>query len=241
MWFNTLAPVFDGDKPRLGPDGTPEFIMAFMTPDQVGIVDTWHVTGLRASASHDLRVENTFVPTELAGAFSMRDLQPVRACRLARIPFMNLLAIVQAPPVCLGIARHAVDAFVDIAKSKERGGSRLTEQATVQAAIAQAEAKIRAGRAYFYAVAERIWEKADGHEIFSEEDMADMRMACLTATENALAVVDAMYRLGGATSIFQSCPLERLWRDVHTASQHIQVQDSQWVGIGKSLLGIDAG
>jgi len=61
----------------------------------------------------------------------------------------------------------------------------------------------------------------------------------LTAAENSLAVVDSLYRLSGATGIFQSSLLERCWRDVHTAAQHVQVQDGRWETAGRVLFGLD--
>jgi alkylation response protein AidB-like acyl-CoA dehydrogenase len=54
-WISVAAPVFDGDTQRMGVAG-PEMIVAFLPPGDVEIVDTWHVTGLRGTGSHDLRV-----------------------------------------------------------------------------------------------------------------------------------------------------------------------------------------
>jgi hypothetical protein len=42
-----------------------------------------------------------------------------------------------------------------------------------------------------------------------------------------VAAVDLLYRLAGSTAIFQSSPRERCFRDVHTAAQHLQVQEGR--------------
>jgi alkylation response protein AidB-like acyl-CoA dehydrogenase len=68
---------------------------------------------------------------------------------------------------------------------------------------------------------------------------ASVRLASLTAAENSLAVVESLYRLAGSTAIFQSSLLERCWRDVHTAAQHVQVQDGRWEAAGRVLFGLD--
>ena len=107
-WMNVLAPIFDGDTPRMGAAG-PEMILAFMPPSDVEIVDTWHVTGLRGTGSHDLRVHQVFVPALLTGSAALpTGPRPVRESKLARIPFMTAIGIAQSPAICLGIARHAV-------------------------------------------------------------------------------------------------------------------------------------
>jgi len=239
-WLNVLAPVFDGDAPRLGPGGMPETVMAFLPPGDVEIVDTWHVTGLRASGSHDLRVNNAFVPKEMTGGFSLMGPQVRRPSTLAMVPFTTLLAMVQAPPVCLGIARHVIDAFKSLAAQKERPPSpRLDQQSRAQSAVARAEALVRSARLYFYAAAQMAWDRASAGGQLSLEERVDVRMASLTAVENATAAVDSLRRLAGSTAVFESCELERPWRDIHTAAQHVQVQDGRWETAGRILLGLE--
>ena len=73
------------------------------------------------------------------------------------------------------------------------------------------------------------------------EDRAAVRIASLTATGNCVAAVDLLYKLAGSTAIFQSSPLERCFRDVHTAAQHLQVQEGRWETTGRVLFGLEPG
>ncbi len=75
--------------------------------------------------------------------------------------------------------------------------------------------------------------------VLSLEDRAAVRIASLTAVEQSAAATDLAYRLAGSSSIFQSSPLERCWRDIHTAAQHMQVQDGRWETAGRVLMGLD--
>ncbi len=140
-WINVAAPIFDGDTPRVGEHG-PEMVFAFLPPADVQIIDTWYVTGLRASGTQDLYVEDVFVPDEMTGGFSLpAGPTPLRECVAARIPFFSVLGMVQAPPVCLGIARHAIDEFRELAVAKESAfAGRLSEQVQAQVGLARAEA-----------------------------------------------------------------------------------------------------
>src|SRR5262249_24935202 len=114
-WMAAAAPIVDGDAPRIGPSG-PELAFAFVPPSEVQTIDTWYVTGLRATGPQDLRVDDVFVPEEFAGHFSMPDgPHPVRDTVIARIPFFTLVAIAQAPPVCLGLASRAIEEFRQLA------------------------------------------------------------------------------------------------------------------------------
>jgi alkylation response protein AidB-like acyl-CoA dehydrogenase len=239
-WISVAAPIFDGDAQRMGAAG-PEMVMAFLRPGDVEIVDTWHVTGLRGTGSHDLRVQRTFVPAHLTGAFAMpAGPRPLRESTIARIPFVTALAIAQSPPVCLGIARHAIDEFRELALHKERPfAPKLSDQVQAQVGLARAEALLRSARCYWYENVERLWATVTGGDEVPLDDRTGVRLASLTAAENSLAVVDSLYRLAGSTAIFQSSLLERCWRDVHTAAQHMQVQDGRWETAGRVLFGLE--
>jgi alkylation response protein AidB-like acyl-CoA dehydrogenase len=239
-WCIAAAPIFDRDAPRMGAFG-PEMIIAVLAPQDAQIIDTWHVTGLRASGSQDLSVDNVFVPDTMTGAFSMPGgPRPTRECILTTIPFFSLLGLVQAPPVCLGIARHAIDEFRELALAKERPFSpKLSEQVQAQAGLARAEALLRSARSYWYENVEMIWGIARAGAQPSFADRTAARLASLTVAENSVAAVDLVYRLAGSTAIFQSSPLERCFRDVHTAAQHQQVQDGRWETAGRILFGLD--
>jgi indole-3-acetate monooxygenase len=239
-WVNVAAPIFDGPGPRMGPHGMPEMVLAFMKPGDVEIVDTWNTTGLRGTASHDVRADDLFVPVEWTGGFSMAGAVPLRASVLARIPMMTMVAAVQAPPVCLGLASRALEEFIALAKGKERMyAAKPADQPAVHSAIARAEAGVRAARSYYYETVSALHSSVAGGSEVSLADKVEMRMACLNAVEQSLDMVDACYRLAGSTSIFRASPIERCWRDAHTAAQHVQVQDARWVTAGRVLFGLE--
>jgi alkylation response protein AidB-like acyl-CoA dehydrogenase len=241
-WITAAVPIFDGETPRTGPNG-PEMVMCFVPPSDVQIIDTWYATGLRASGTQDLSVEDVFVPDELTGFFSMPDgPRAVRDSPITRLPFLTLFGTVQSPPVCLGLARRALEEFKRIALSKQDlFGARLSEKGQAHVGLARAEALVRSARAYWYGEVEAAWKAAIQGCVLSLEDRAAVRIASLVAVEHSVAAADLLYRLAGSSAIFQSSPLERCWRDVHTAAQHLQVQDSRWETAGRVLMGLDPG
>jgi indole-3-acetate monooxygenase len=107
--------------------------------------------------------------------------------------------------------------------------------------LARAEAQVRSARTYWYSEIAAIWDAAlDGCDMTLERRAA-VRLASLAAVENSVTAVDALYRLAGSSAIFQSSPLERCWRDVHTAAQHVQVQEGRWETAGRVLLDLEPG
>jgi alkylation response protein AidB-like acyl-CoA dehydrogenase len=153
---------------------------------------------------------------------------------------MTALCIAQSPAVCLGIARHAIDEFRTLALQKERPfAPRLSEQVQAHVGIARAEALLRSARAYWYETVERIWDIVTREGEVTIVDRTAVRLAALTVAENSTAAVDMLQRLAGTTAIFRSSPLDRCWRDVHAAAQHMHVQDGRWETAGRVLFGLE--
>lgn len=239
-WLSVAAVIFDGEAPRMGEFG-PEMTFAVFHPSDAEIIDTWQVTGLRGTSTHDLQVDDLFVPAEMAGGFSLATgPKAVRDSVLARFPLFTLLGIAQSPPVCLGLARHALDCFRQLALAKVTPfNGRLSEQVQAQAGLARAEAALRSARGYWYDTVQRAWDCARaGHEL-GLDLRAELRMASLHAVEGSVCAADWAVRLSGTTGIFQTQEIERCWRDLHTAAQHLQVQDARWETAGRVLFGLE--
>jgi alkylation response protein AidB-like acyl-CoA dehydrogenase len=212
-----------------------------LPPADVEIVDTWMVTGLRGTSSHDLRVNDVFVPEAMTGGFGLPGgPKPVRPSVVAQFPFFCVLGLVQSPPVALGVARHALDEFRPLVMGKERPfGGMVSDLASTQIGLARAEALLRSGRSYWYETVRCAWDRVASGGQLSLDERANLKLASLTAVENAVAAVDTVHRLAGSSAIFGSQVLERCWRDVHTAAQHLQVQDGRWETAGRILFGLE--
>ena len=63
-----------------------------------------------------------------------------------------------------------------------------------------------------------------------------MRLAATHAARGAASVVDVCYELGGGSSIYAASPLQRRFRDVHAATQHMLVAPATLELAGRLLL-----
>jgi alkylation response protein AidB-like acyl-CoA dehydrogenase len=66
---------------------------------------------------------------------------------------------------------------------------------------------------------------------------ADLRLALTHAVRTSARVVDLMYEAAGGSAVFRTSPLQRCFRDVHTATQHAMVAPPTLETIGSVLLG----
>ena len=144
--------------------------------------------------------------------------------------------------VALGIARSALDEFVETAKTKvQRGGkSPIRDNAVVQTNLAQADIGVRTARAWLLQEIARIWSEVSAGEALSIDQRIVIRGASTNAIHKAREAVDFAYNAAGATAIFESHPLERRFRDIHTVTQQLQGRLNHFETVGAWMMGADA-
>jgi indole-3-acetate monooxygenase len=224
-------------KPELLEGGRPDVRLCLFPASEAEVIDTWSVSGLRATGSHDIGLADAIVPAKRSA--SVISQEPVAAGALYAFPVFGLLALTIAG-VALGIGRAAIDDLIELAGGKTPTASTrtLAERATAQSQIAQAEAGLRAARSFLYSAVGDAWEAAVAGAAVSVEQRVALRLAATHATTASAAAVDAAYSLGGGTSIYETSPLQRRFRDVHAATQHMLVGPATWELTGRLLLGL---
>jgi alkylation response protein AidB-like acyl-CoA dehydrogenase len=233
--------VFDGDTPRMA-NGLPEFRVAVAPMSEIDILDTWHVSGLRATGSHDVEARDVFVPEERTTAVRLDGSAGTGAGGQPGIPMFTLFGLALVP-VALGAARRAIDELLAMAQGKTPllSGSTLRDKPVVQHEIARAEGMVQAGRALLYQSVEELVEQAHRGEAIDMPMRARVKLACTHATSTAADAADIAYRLGGGTANYEKSVLQRCFRDVHAVTQHFVVAASNYETVGRVMLGLDPG
>jgi indole-3-acetate monooxygenase len=200
------------------------------------VLDTWHTTGLRGTGSQDCVAEEVFVPA--GRVFSVVDGPPSNATALHRFPLFGYFALSIAA-AALGNARGAVDDFVDLAAGKKTLGSSrtLAERSHTQAVLAESEAALRAARLLMYQSIDDAWQAAQGAEPVPDDLKLGLRLAATHVVRTSAKVVTGLHDIGGGSAIYQGSPLERRFRDAHTATAHFQVNQASYELPGRLLLG----
>ena len=232
--------VFDGDAPRLRPNCNQEIRIAYFYPkSDARIIDTWNVSGMRGTGSHDIEVADLFVPEE--HTFSAMDLRARVTGPMNRMHGFDLAGCGFCC-VGLGVARAAIDTFVDLAQVKiPRSSSELLrDRAIVQAQVGEAEAVLRSGRAFLFDVVGEMWETVLAGELVTERQRSDLRMAMTHAAQSAARATHMVCVAAGTTSIFTSSPLERYARDAEVVTRHNQLQFVNYEAVGRTMLGLES-
>src|SRR5260370_1048923 len=123
-----------------GAGGRPTTRLVFVPVDGARIHDTWRVSGLRGTGSHDYSLDGVMVPAaHTIDAFADEPTRSERLYAYPVIPFVT--GAVGAVPI--GIARGAIEELTRLARTRKRAGRPLAEDATVPQGIARAEIHAR--------------------------------------------------------------------------------------------------
>jgi alkylation response protein AidB-like acyl-CoA dehydrogenase len=234
-WFGGECLVYDGEELRRDANGNEVSRMCFVPAADVTIHPTWDTLGLRGTASNDFSIEPTFVP-EARGFQMIADAprHPWPAYSAPALIFMN------HGSHALGIARGAVEAATEIAATKVGwGGVPLRQVASMQQTIAEATAEVEAASAYLYTTAEALWQAAlDGRD---EPGLrARLRLASSHAARASVTAVDLVHGALATSAIYTKSPLDRQFRDIHTAAAHVMIGPLTYQAAGRTLLGMEA-
>jgi indole-3-acetate monooxygenase len=115
----------------------------------------------------------------------------------------------------------------------------MWEQPQAQAALAEATASVETARSYLYGTAEQLWTAAQLAE-HTPEQTARLRLATSHAATSSLQAIDVVHRTLAASAIQVGAPLERQFRDIHTAAAHVMVGPRTYEAVGRVALGKEA-
>ena len=240
-WLMGNCLVTENGHPRSGPvPDLPETRFVLFRTEQAQILDTWFVSGLRGTGSNDIAVERIHVSEEdtFEPFFGLPSVPG--PLYVAAIPQFSL----HVASVGLGIAQHAIDDIIALAGTQKR---RLFAQAVLadtpvfQHNLARAETSLRAARALLRSEAESFWAGVNNGRVPAIGERIRPAATGTWVVAAAAAAVDTCYAAGGGTALYDSSPLQRHLRDIHTLTQHISVADGWFTRAGAILLGKDPG
>ena len=230
--------VFDGEAPRLLPNGDQEVRIVYFYPKSLArIIDTWNVSGMRGTGSHDIEVEELFVPD--GHTFSAQDRRARVTGPINRIHGFDLAGCGFAC-VGLGVARAAIETLVELAEVKvpRYSSALLRDREMAQAQVGEAEAVLRSGRAFLFEVVDEMWRTVLAAQPITERQRSDLRLAMTHAAQSAARATHLVCVASGTTSIFTASPLERYARDAEVVTRHVQLQCVNYEAVGRTLFGL---
>jgi indole-3-acetate monooxygenase len=238
-WIGLMALPVDASGASLPLPPGATMRVFFVPASTVEFIENWNVLGLIATNSGGFTCETVFVPhghsIHLPSPGSVQPAGP-----LYKFPLTNLYGVGFAA-LALGIARSMLDEVIALARHKKPwlAGLPLQQSHLAQFQIGEAEARLRAARAYLESTAARVWQSVVASGEATVPDRVDIRMAITFTMHEAKTVADTAWDVAGATAIFTTGPFERRLRDLRTLTQQLQARKAHLQDAGAYLLGLE--
>ena len=240
-WIAVHATVIENGEARQK-DGKPEARYCLVPVARVELIDTWHTRGMRGTGTHSFEVKDLFVAEDhTVLTYGAPLVSPGPRYKLP----LTLGFAAGDGMVALGLARNCINAFFEVAGTKKPRYMQglLRDQPLTHFHVGQAEAALRSGRAFLMEAVRDIWNEATSSDepVLSMERRATLRLAATHSIRLAAQVVDTLYTACGATTVFESHPIQRLFQDMHVITQHAQGQLISYEMVGKYWLDVPMG
>jgi alkylation response protein AidB-like acyl-CoA dehydrogenase len=210
--------------------------------DRARNLETWSVTGMRATGSNDYAFEGVEVAEDWT--FDPFDPRPSSSDDpFSIIPLWAQLGGALAS-VAVGAAANMIEAFCELAATKIPVGgnfSSLANRAPAQMAVGEAFGLHAAARATLRQTVEATWAQGLERRPFTDLDLAHHRLSTVTAVRLAAQAIDLLHDAAGMNAVAPDGVLDRCWRDVHTMTQHIILGPARYEIGGRVVLGLDPG
>lgn len=225
--------IHKNGEPVIGESGMPETRLAFCRADALVIEDTWHTHGLRGSGSNHYRAEKLFIPEDQAMRIDATLFEGKEPLYSSGFNWVTTMAAVP-----LGCAAKALDGAKAAIAGKQGGipPRPMSELDNVRMAIARAETRYGAARAFLYGAASHFWHELERGQP-SVETKGRLALANVESFRMAVDVTRILFDMIGANAVFQGQVLEQCVRDALTLNQHMIVSDAALTTYGAMMLG----
>ncbi len=215
-----------GLLPKKDGSGALEHCTFLLPKADFRIVRNWDVLGLRATGSHDIVVENAFVPehrTQRTNDYTDEGC-PGRALNpgwLYRIPFIQVFQRAVSTS-CIGALDGAIAHFRERSKAHiGKHGGKTAEDVNAQLAVTEAMMAADALRLVLLRNYEPIIEHARSGTRMEVEGRLLQRAQSASVPKVCARHVDELLRACAGSGLYKNNPIERFCRDIFQARGHI--------------------
>jgi 3-hydroxy-9,10-secoandrosta-1,3,5(10)-triene-9,17-dione monooxygenase len=243
VFISAMLPKVDGEQQGVG---------WFMVPmDELEVdQDTWHVSGLQGSGSKTIYCDNDiFVPEYRLIRFNDIALGKTPGNAIphniqAGFVFTTFAATSLIVNI-MGMTQGALDFYVESMKSKVKVAMRpgapmgAAHSPFAQEVTGRVSAMVEASRIYILNELTELEAKVQSGEILSNEERLRIRRCFAFAADQCVQAIGLLYANAGAASSSLDNPIQRYWRDINMAAQHVSLDvKGIYSCVGQNLYGL---
>jgi alkylation response protein AidB-like acyl-CoA dehydrogenase len=227
----------------LNDEDTPDPRFFAIPRQEVEVEDTWHVDGMCGTGSHDVVIEECFVPADRSVSMLAmnRGCAPGAAIHdgpLYRTPMVPLLCATAAMP-SLGQARALVREYANRLPNRKRMGFGPSQAEKVPSQVRVARLSIAARQSELL-LRDTVRELCALRERSEAGDRARMQAQIATVVDQSKHIISDVCAASGASAHQLTDTLQRARRDVEVMACHVAFDlDTVLENAGKAILGLE--
>ena len=221
-------------------------MLVLIPAEQVVSANNWACVGMVGTGSHDIIVEDVFVPHEhcepIAGIWVGRS----RGANWLdsptyRLPMLPMLTLTAAMPA-LGGARRALELYRERLERRVYGSeNKYGDRQASQIMLGDLTVRVQIAETLYRALAARVDAIAHSGEPAGDEERAQIRLTVGHAARMCRDIIRDILEVNGASAYLDPNPLQRIFRDVHALMGHMVFDPSVTAeNYGCLLLGMEA-
>jgi 3-hydroxy-9,10-secoandrosta-1,3,5(10)-triene-9,17-dione monooxygenase len=220
--------AFLGVTQTVDPSRKPDRSILLVPRSDYRIVDTWRVSGLKATGSHDLVVEDVFVPEyrliEFADAFlGVAPGLALNTSALYRLPFGQIF-FRGVSTGALGALQGMLNVFLDYGSKRIARGGPTASDPMVQLTCAEVAAGIDEMKTILHRNFAHLQEYAERGEMPPLAVRVEYKFHSARVAERCSRLASKLFKAAGSAGIYDGLPFGRILADVNAARQHISNQ-----------------
>lgn len=197
--------------------GNPQVKSFILKKGEVEVLSGWSYFGLVATGSHSFKVKDVVVP--LNRTFEINKDIKVKTPGFD-YPFLQLAETTLAVN-SLGMAQH----FISLTKdsfTKRSGQKRYTDaqKAFFEKELIRCETEVKKVREEFYHVFDQSWDQLINNGVIAAELLSTVSAISRKLAHCSRRTADDLFPYCGLEAAKKETEINRVWRDLHTASQH---------------------
>ena len=223
-----------------GNGGPPEGRIFLLPRKDYGTIDTWQVSGLQATGSWDVSVDDVFVPAHRSQSMLDNFLlkgpgQALNTSSLYRLPFGQIF-VRGISTAALGALQGMLNAFLGYGKTRmTRAGGRSAENPFVQLLCAETAAAIDEMTNTLHRNFRNLHAYARRGETPPLEERLRYKFQSTEVTERCTLLAARIFKATGAAGLAEGLPFGGILADLMAGRQHISNQyeyvGSSWGGV----------
>lgn len=215
-----------------------EMLVCLVEREAVTIVDTWHVTGLKGTGSHDVTAKDVVVPDHRVISVSDRFHRQTPGLReaspLYAIPFLQL-QLRAISSASIGALRGFLSRCEEVnTKRVNAAQARARENPTFLAACGETAAALHSMQIVLHQQMAHMLAAAHGEAELTIADRQFYRYHSAKVTDDCCHLAYRLFQSLGGTALRLENPFGRILNDIQAARQHIANQcDAHAMAIGR--------